>query len=101
MSNKDERQIPLGLILHGIVIDRKKKMITKKDQDIEVVTYVLQTTTKRYFVDDYAPNGSYFDVDSEQLIPVYVKPYQKKDGSLSYTFNVQKESPYLMSGESF
>ena len=38
MSNKDERQIPLGLILHGIVIDRKKKMITKKDQDIEAMS---------------------------------------------------------------
>ena len=81
-----------GLHLSGIVADRTKRMIPKDNPTTEVVTYnvIDEDTNRHYYVDDYAP-GSYFDVGEYITVPVYVKPYRKKNNDLTYMLSIQKE----------
>ncbi len=100
-SENENDTIPCGLIIHGTILKRSRRHIETKNEDqVEIVTYVIEGDEKRkYFIEDYAPDR-YYDVGKLVSIPVYVKPYTKKTGALSYTLNVQKEYSYS-SGEDF
>lgn len=94
--------MPCGLLVHGTVVKRTRRYITnKKNERIEIVTYIVQgDDKKKYFVDEYAPE-KYFDNNALVTIPVYIKTYQKKIGGVGYTLNVEKEFSYLTVGEDF
>lgn len=88
-----------GLSLSGTVIDRTRRMVPHDNPTTEIVTYTIQDSCNRkYYVDDYAPNG-YHDLLSNVCLPVYIKAYNRKNGEPSYTLNVQKS--ITMRGEHF
>ena len=80
-----------GLYVGGIIQERRRRYIDRdNDERIEIVTYtVSDDCDKKYYVEDYAPS-SYRDLGSQLLVPVYVKPYKKKTGELSYTICIKK-----------
>ena len=79
-----------GLLITGIVRERTRRFLTGKTPETEVVTYVIfDNNDHRYYVEDFAPE-SYHDVGDSVTIPIYVKPYKKKNGDLSYTLCAQK-----------
>ena len=45
--------------------------------------------------------SSYYDISSPVSLPVYVKPYLKKNGDASYTLCVQKDYLPITKGEAF
>ena len=80
-----------GLVVHGVIKERKRRQVMASGRETEVVTYtVSDSSNHRYYVDDFAPDG-YFSVDEVVTIPVYVKPYTRRTGGLGYTLGVQKE----------
>lgn len=81
-----------GLYVGGIIKERRRRYIDRKDNEqAEIITYTLSDEgSKNYFVEDYAPQ-SYHDVGEQMLVPVYVKPYRKKNGDLSYTICIKKD----------
>ena len=82
-----------GLYLSGTVIDRTRRRVPKNNPTTEIVTYTLSDNNERkYYVDDYAPS-EYHDIGSFVSLPVYVKPYLKKNNDVSYNLCVQKQSP--------
>lgn len=88
-----------GLALTGTVIDRTRRMVPRDNPTTEIVTYTVQDSNRRkFFVDDYAPDG-YHDINSTVSFPVYIKAYIRKNGEPSYTLNVQKSEP--IRGERF
>ena len=91
-----------GLFLMGEVSDRVKKNITAQGMDVEVVTYTISCNDRqRYYVDDFDPE-KYFLVGENVFIPVYVKPYKKKNGEASYMLKIQKKDVFAASrGERF
>ena len=89
-----------GLVLSGHVIDRIKKEVKVSDKSLEVVTYTLEADRRRFFVDDFAPE-SYFQIGSFVSLPVYLKPYNKKNGDASYMLKVQKENVDPSHGQRF
>jgi len=99
---QSQETMPSGLIVRGKILKRTRRHIeTKNGEQIVVVTYVIEGDEKRkFFIEDYSPSA-YYDVDTIASIPVYVKPYTKKSGGLSYTLNVQKEFEYAAAGEEF
>lgn len=79
-----------GLSLSGTVIDRTRRMVPHDNPTIEIVTYTIQDGyNRKFFVDDYAPNG-YHELNSSVCFPVYIKAYNRKNGDPSYTLNIQK-----------
>lgn len=81
---------PSGLLIAGTVIDRMRRHVPKNNPSTEIVTYTIQDSSNRkFFVDDYAPE-CYHDLDKYVCLPVYIKPYIKKNGEPSFNFNVQK-----------
>lgn len=80
-----------GLYVGGIIQERRRRYITKDNNEkIEIVTYTISDDSdKKYYVEDYAPSG-YRDIGSQLLESVYVKPYKKKTGDLSYTICIKK-----------
>ena len=89
----------LGLLVRGSIIARTKREISAKNIPVEIVTYTVEAEpTRKLFVTDYDPD-SYYEVGEEVELPVYVKPYPKKNGMLSYTLSIQKE--YKSKGVSF
>ena len=101
-SNSSEDVLPNGLIVHGSILKRTRRHIeTRSGELVEIVSYVIGGDDKRkIIVEDYSPK-EYYTVNSLVAIPVYVKPFTKKSGSLSYTLNVQKEFNYSTAGEEF
>lgn len=88
-----------GLYLNGTVIDRTRRHVPKDKPTTEIVTYTLSDNNDRkYYVDDYAPT-SYHDLGSYISVPVYVKPYTKKNKDISYNLCIQKKS--IVQGEHF
>lgn len=82
-----------GLSLSGTVIDGTRRLVPRNNPSTEIVTYTIQDANNRkYYVDDYAPVG-YHELDTSVSLPVYIKPYQRKNGEPSYTINVQKLQP--------
>ena len=80
-----------GLYVGGIIQERRRRYINRENNErIEIVTYTItDDSDKKYYVEDYAPS-SYRDLGSQILEPVYVKPYKKKTGDLSYTICIKK-----------
>ena len=81
-----------GLYVGGIIQERRRRFINRENMaQTEIVTYTLSDeNNKRYFVEDFAPT-SYRDIGSQIVVPVYVKPYRKKNGDLSYTICIKKD----------
>ena len=89
-NSKTGSDVIQGLVLSGTIIDRTRRMVPRDNPTTEIVTYTIQDNhNRKYYVDDYAPNG-YHDLQSHVCLPVYVKAYTKKNGASSYTLNVQK-----------
>lgn len=89
-TNSQTKSKALGLSLSGTVIDRVRRMVPRDNPSTEIVTYTVQDNSNRkYYVDDYAPSD-YHDIGSMVCLPIYVKPYNRKNGEPSYTLNVQK-----------
>ena len=97
-KTSDNNQLS-GLSLSGIVTDRTRRMVPRDNPTIEIVTYTIQDDSNRkFFVDDFAPNG-YYDVNTNVCLPIYIKAYKRKNGDPSYTLNIQK--PDVGRGEHF
>ena len=80
-----------GLCLSGFVIDRMRRHVPKDNPTIEIVTYTVSDNfDHKYYVDDYAPS-SYYEIGECISVPVYVKPYLKKNGDVSYNLSIQKK----------
>ena len=89
-NNRNSIDMPPGLCLSGNIIERTRRMVPRDNPNTEIVTYTIQDNfNRKYYVDDYAPNG-YHELHSSVCLPVYVKAYTKKNGGASYTLNVQK-----------
>ena len=79
-----------GLILIGKVTDRKRRYVPQDNPTTEIVTYTIEdSTSRKYFLDDYAPTG-YFELNDMITIPVYIKAFTKRNGDPSFQLNVQK-----------
>ena len=90
-----------GLYLSGTVRERTRRMVPADNPTTEIVTYVItDENERRYYLDDYAPE-SYHEIGDCIEVPVYIKPYRKKTGDLSYSISVQKAYQYQAKGESF
>ena len=90
-----------GLFLNGTVIDRTRRLVPKDNPTTEIVTYtVSDENNRKYYVDDYAPE-SYYDLGAYISVPVYVKPYTKKNKDVSYNLCIQKEREASAKGEHF
>lgn len=80
-----------GLYVGGSILERRRRFISRDNNEkIEIVTYtVSDENDKKYYIEDYAP-ATYRDIGAQILEPVYVKPYKKKTGDLSYTICIKK-----------
>ena len=89
-----------GLFVGGTVRDRRRRYINKAGSDqVEIVTYTLTDSNDRnFYVEDYAPS-SYRNIGDQTVFPVYIKPYRKSNGQLSYTICIKKD--FETRGESF
>lgn len=80
-----------GMYVGGVIHDRQRRYIDKGNEKVEIVTYtVVDDNNKKYYVEDYDPS-SYREKGNLVLEPVYVKPYKKKNGDLSYTICIKKK----------
>ena len=90
-----------GLYIAGTVQERTRRMVPAENPATEIVTYVItDENQKRYYIDDYAPD-SYFEISEYVEAPVYIRPYRKKNGDLSYSISIQKTYHRQSKGESF
>ena len=81
-----------GLYACGYIQKRTRRKVPKDNPTLEIVTYELKDNENRsVYVDDFEPN-EYYEVGSLVNLPVYVKPYQRKTGQLSYTLCVVKNN---------
>ena len=93
-NNKSNGQTPYTpelsrLSLSGTVVERVRRMVPKNNPVTEIITYTVQDSQNRkHYVDDYAPTG-YHEIGEYVALPVYIKPYVRKNGDASYTLNVQ------------
>ena len=91
-----------GLYVIGSITNRTRRYITTNaNPNTEIVTYtILDNHDHRFFVDDFAP-ASYLEVLQSVILPVYIKPYKKKNGDAAYTLCVQKNYHPITKGEAF
>lgn len=91
-----------GLYVIGSIVNRTRRFIsTNNNPNTEIVTYtILDDHDHRFFVDDFAPT-SYFEVTASVTLPVYIKPYNKKNGDAAYTLCIQKNYHPITKGEAF
>ena len=91
-----------GLILAGTVRERSRRKVKVADKpETEIVTYVVaDDEDRKYYLDDFEPEG-YYSIGERIEVQVYVKPYEKKKGGLSYSLSVAKEYQPRIKGESF
>jgi len=72
-----------GLYLNGFVKSRTRRLITKNDTQIEIISYlVADNYGNTYILEDFRPS-SYFEVNTRIEVPVYVKPYQRRNGVIA------------------
>ena len=84
-----------GLYVIGSITNRTRRYITTNaNPNTEIVTYTILV------VDDFAP-ASYLEVSQSVILPVYIKPYKKKNGDAAYTLCVQKNYHPITKGEAF
>ncbi len=104
-ANPNDREITSdesGLFLFGKVIDRSRRYVPKDNPTTEIVTYTIEDDSgHKYYVDDYAPQGIYYEVNTTYKWPVYVKPYVRKNKEVSYTLGLQKKVQMQSRGERF
>ena len=94
------KQTTNGLSLSGLIIDRTRRMVPRNNPTTEIVTYTIQDEDlHKFYVDDYAPQ-KYYELDTNVCLPVYVKAYNRKDGTPSYNLSIQKGEP-IRNGERF
>ena len=99
-SKSTSKEISNGLSLSGIIVDRTRRMVPLDNPTTEIVTYTIQDESNhKYYVDDYSPS-EYHDINANVCFPVYVKAYNRRNGTPSYTLNIQK-SEVVRSGEHF
>ncbi len=80
-----------GLTLSGTVIDRTRRHVPMDNPTTEIVTYTLgDNNDRKFYVDDYAPT-EYHDLGDYVSLPVYIKPYVKKNNDASYNLCIQKK----------
>lgn len=85
-------EVPAGLIIRGVVTERTKRMVPFDNPTTEIVTYVISDKhDHKYYVDDFSPE-QYFEIDENIESPVYVRPYRKRNGDLSYNLCFLKAS---------
>ena len=85
-----EDGIPMGLFLSGYVADRVRRYVPKEKPTTEIVTYTIDDKAgHKYYVDDYMPGG-YFELGECISVPVYIKPYIKKNKEASYAIGILK-----------
>ena len=90
---------PFGIMLSGTIIERTRRHVPKDNPTTEIVTYTVSDGYERkYFVDDFSPS-EYHSLGEYISVPVYIKPYMKKNNDLSYNLSIQKKPP--MRGEHF
>ena len=91
-----------GLYVIGFIANRTRRYITTNNNpNTEIVTYtILDDHDHRFFVDDFAPT-SYYEVSAYVTLPVYIKPYNKKNGEAAYTICIQKNYHPITKGEAF
>ena len=91
-----------GLYVIGSITNRTRRYITTNaNPNTEIVTYtILDDHAHRFFVDDSAP-VSYLEVSQSVILPVYIKPYKKKNGDAAYTLCIQKNYHPITKGEAF
>ena len=91
-----------GLYVIGSIANRTRRYITTNaNPNTEIVTYtILDDHDHRFFVDDFAP-ASYYEVSQSVTLPVYIKPYKKKNGDAAYTLCIQKNYHPITKGEAF
>ena len=100
-TQSTSKPIMQGLSLFGTVIDRTRRMVPRDNPTTEIVTYTIQDDySHKFYVDDYSPS-EYHDLNVKVCLPVYVKAYSRKNGTPSYTLNVQKEDLVRGSVEHF
>lgn len=99
---RSDPQVQPGLYIIGSIANRTRRFIsTINNPNTEIVTYtIVDDHEHRYFVDDFAPS-SYHDLTESIILPVYVKPYKKKNGDAAYTLCIQKDYHPITKGEEF
>lgn len=99
-NNADRLDDISGLCLIGTITFRTRRQVAGNSK-IEIVTYTIVDNNDRHFyVDDYSPN-EYFEIGQIVKLPVYVKPYKKKSGDVSYSLNRLKTFQPISKGEAF
>lgn len=89
-----------GLLIRGTVRERTRRHVPFDNPTTEIVTYTISDENdRRYYVDDFAPSA-YLAVGEIVESNVYVRPYRKRNGDLSYTLCIQKDY-HSMKGEAF
>lgn len=89
-----------GLLIRGTVKERTRRNVPFDNPTTEIVTYTISDENdRRYYVDDFAPS-SYYSIGEKIENIVYVRPYRKRNGDLSYTLCIQKDY-HSVKGESF
>lgn len=101
-TNMSNAAIPSGLYVIGSIANRTRRYITTNaNPNTEIVTYtILDDQDHRFFVDDFSP-VSYFEESQSVTLPVYIKPYKKKNGEAAYTLCIQKNYNPITKGEAF
>ena len=79
-----------GLFLSGNIIDRTRRQVPRDNPTTEIVTYILSDSNDhKFYVDDFAPDA-YHNLGEYVSLPVYIKPFVKKNGEASFNLCVQK-----------
>ena len=80
-----------GITLSGTVIDRTRRHVPKDNPTTDIDTYTLvDGNDRKHYVDDFSPT-EYHDLGEYICVPVYIKPYLKKNKYLSYNLCIQKK----------
>ena len=89
-----------GLLIRGTVKERTRRHVPFDNPTTEIVTYTISDENdRRYYIDDFAPS-TYYSIGENVENNVYVRPYRKRNGDLSYTLCIQKDY-HSIKGESF
>lgn len=98
---KKQNETISGLFLSGEILQRSKREVPLDNPTTEIVTYlVVDEKDRHYYVDDYAPIN-YYEIGENVNIPVFIKPYKKKSGELSYSLNILKPFNHSTRGVAF
>lgn len=90
-----------GLLVIGTINDRRKREIVVDRKKIEIISYdIIDDDNRTYYIDAYSPDTIY-DRGEKVQIPIYIKPFIKKDGKPSYTLNIRSDAFPNRRGESF